>query len=36
MFWVNTTNDLINKINKGFGEKVAVSVKSMDSDLSEE
>ena len=34
MFWVNTTNDLINSINKGFGQRVAVSVKSMDSDMS--
>ena len=30
MFWVNTTNDLVNTISKGFGDKLAVSVKSMD------
>ena len=30
MFWVNTTNDLVNTISKGFGDKIAVSVKSMD------
>jgi len=30
MFWVNTTNDLVNTISKGFGDKLAVSIKSMD------
>ena len=30
MFWVNTSNDLVNTINKGFGDKLSVSVKSMD------
>jgi len=30
MFWVNTTNDLVNAVNNKFGEKVAVSVRSMD------
>ena len=30
MFWVNTSNDLVNTLNKGFGDRVAVSIKSMD------
>ena len=30
MFWVNTSNDLVNTINKSFGDRVAVTVKSMD------
>ncbi len=30
MFWVNSSNDMVNKINRVFKDKVAVSVKSMD------
>lgn len=30
LFWVNSSNDLINNINKNFPKKVAVSVKSLD------
>ena len=30
MFWVNTSNDLVNTLNKGFGDRVEVSIKSMD------
>ena len=30
MFWVNTTNELVNTLNKGFGDRVEVSIKSMD------
>ncbi len=30
MFWVNTSNDLVNTLNKGFGDRLEVSVKSMD------
>jgi DNA polymerase-3 subunit alpha len=35
MFWVNSSNDLIHKLEKGFGERIAISLKSMDSDLTE-
>lgn len=35
MFWVNSSNDLVNNLKKGFGEKVEISVKSMDTDLKE-
>lgn len=30
MFWVNSSNDLVNTLHKGFGNKVAVTIKSMD------
>ena len=30
MFWVNTSNDLVNTIHKGFGSRLEISVKSMD------
>lgn len=30
IFWVNASNELINKIKKNFGKKVAVSLKSLD------
>ena len=33
IFWVNSSNDLVNSINKSFGEKVGISIKSMDTDL---
>jgi len=36
MFWVNSSNDLVNSLHKGFGEKVAVSIKSMDTNLKDE
>ncbi len=33
MFWVNSSNDLVNSLHKGFGDKVGISIKSMDTDL---
>ena len=36
MFWVNSSNDLIHTLEKGFGQRIAISLKSMDSDLKEE
>ena len=30
MFWVNASNDLVNTINKGFGDRLTVTIKSMD------
>ncbi|MBP3820390.1 DNA polymerase III subunit alpha [bacterium] len=30
MFWVNASNDLVNTLNKGFGSRISVSIKSMD------
>jgi DNA polymerase-3 subunit alpha len=33
IFWVNSSNDLVNALNKGFGKKVNISIKSMDKDL---
>ena len=30
IFWVNTTNDLVNTIEKDFPDRIAVTVKSMD------
>lgn len=33
MFWVNSSNDLVNSIKKGFGDRVELSIKSMDSNL---
>lgn len=30
IFWVNSSNDLVNSINRNFPNKVAISVKSMD------
>jgi len=36
IFWVNSTNDLTNAIKKGFGDRIGVSIKSMDTDLKEE
>lgn len=33
MFWVNSSNDLTNAVKKGFGEKVVISIKSMDTDI---
>ena len=35
MFWVNSSNDLVNSIKKGFGDKIDISIKSMDTDLKE-
>ncbi len=35
IFWVNASNDLTGALRKGFGERVAVSIKSMDTDLKE-
>lgn len=31
LFWVNSSNDLINKLNKAFPERIAIDVRSMDS-----
>lgn len=36
MFWVNSSNDLVHTLEKGFGERIAISLKSMDSDIKEE
>ena len=36
IFWVNSSNDLTNTVKKGFGEKVAISIKSMDTDIKDE
>ncbi|MCM1338181.1 MAG: DNA polymerase III subunit alpha [Muribaculaceae bacterium] len=33
IFWVNSSNDLVNSLKKGFGQKVGVSIKSMDTNL---
>lgn len=30
MFWVNASNDLVSTLNKGFGDRIEVSIKSMD------
>ncbi len=30
IFWVNSSNDLVNSLNKGFGDRLAITVKSMD------
>ena len=35
MFWVNSSNDLVNMLNKRFGERIGISIKSMDTDLKE-
>lgn len=35
IFWVNSSNDLVNNLKKGFGDKVDISIKSMDTDLKE-
>ena len=36
MFWVNSSNDLVNMLNKRFGERIGISIKSMDSDIKDE
>ena len=36
MFWVETTNELTNSLNKAFGDRISVSVRSLDSNLAEE
>ena len=36
MFWVETTNDLKNSLNKAFGDRISVSVRSLDSTPTEE
>ncbi len=33
IFWVNSSNDLTNTIKKGFGDKIEISIKSMDTDI---
>ena len=33
IFWVNSTNDLVNQLKKSFAGKVEISIKSMDTDL---
>ncbi|MGN0030621.1 MAG: DNA polymerase III subunit alpha [Candidatus Gastranaerophilaceae bacterium] len=35
MFWVNSSNDLVNALHKGFGDRIEVGIKSMDTDLKE-
>lgn len=36
MFWVNSSNDLVNMLHKRFGERIGISIKSMDSDIKDE
>lgn len=36
LFWVNSSNDLINKLNKAFPERIAIDVRSMDGNKPEE
>ncbi len=36
LFWVNSSNDLINKLNKAFSERIKIDVRSMDSAKPEE
>ena len=31
MFWVETSNELVNKLNKAFKGKISIDVKSLDS-----
>ena len=35
MFWVNSSNDLVNTLHKGFGGRIGISIKSMDTDIKE-
>ena len=35
MFWVNSSNDLVNMLNKRFGVRIVISIKSMDTNLKE-
>ncbi len=35
MFWVNSSNDLVNMLHKRFGERIGISIKSMDTNLKE-
>lgn len=35
MFWVNSSNDLVNMLHKRFGERIGISIKSMDTDIKE-
>lgn len=35
MFWVNSSNDLVNMLNKRFGKRIGISIKSMDTNLKE-
>ena len=36
IFWVNSSNDLTNTVKKGKKKKVAISIKSMDTDIKDE
>ena len=36
MFWVNASNDLVNSLERTFKERIAISIKSMDSNLKDE
>ncbi len=36
MFWVNSSNDLVNTLKKGFGNRIEINIKSMDSDIKDE
>ena len=36
IFWVNSSNDLTNTVKKEIDEKVAISIKSMDTDIKDE
>ena len=35
MFWVNTSNDLVNSLNKTFSDRISIDVKSMDTKVTE-
>ena len=36
IFWVNSSNDLVNGLKKTFGDKIGVSIRSMDRDLKDD
>ena len=36
MFWVNSSNDLRNTLKRNFGEKIGVSIRSMDKNLKDD
>ena len=36
LFWVNSSNELINKLNKAFPNRIEIDVRSMDSTTKQE
>jgi DNA polymerase-3 subunit alpha len=36
IFWVNTSNDLVNVLNKTFEDRISIDIKSMDTNVKEE